>query len=221
MTFCSLMTRFISFGPDAGEVHVRQPQPLRPARHHRAEHLLHRRLALGRDLPLAQGVEPQNVKNIVTSSSIAAAPLAMMNAAITLSKSPLKTMIVFLDLVSVLPCLSISADVGQAADRRVDRAELGQRLRRTHACSWRTARRTPSTPPPSSAAGARAPSPSSAPAPARRSGRCARRSRAGSAHSSPSEAMNTPSCPRSRACRIQPGLMPLVHGMLITETVAG
>jgi len=37
---------------------------------------------------------PQNVKNNVTSLPMAAAPLAMINEAIALSKSPLKTTIV-------------------------------------------------------------------------------------------------------------------------------
>ena len=45
---------------------------------------------------LRRAFNPQKVKNIVTSSPMAAAPLAMMNAAMTLSKSPLKTMTVFL-----------------------------------------------------------------------------------------------------------------------------
>ncbi len=38
---------------------------------------------------------PQNVKNIVTRLPIAAAPLAIMNEAITLSRSPSKTIMVF------------------------------------------------------------------------------------------------------------------------------
>src|ERR1035437_9269636 len=41
------------------------------------------------------------------------------------------------------------------------------------------------------------------------------------AHSSPSEPMNTPSSPCSNACRIHPGLSPLLHGTLIVETCAG
>ena len=41
-------------------------------------------------------LSPQKVQKMVTSSPIAAAPLAMMSAAITLSKSPLNKMMVFL-----------------------------------------------------------------------------------------------------------------------------
>ncbi len=39
------------------------------------------------------------------------------------------------------------------------------------------------------------------------------------AHSSPSDAMKTPSNPCSMAYRIQSGRMPLVQGMLMTMTV--
>ena len=46
---------------------------------------------------LRKMLTPQNVKNIVTGRPIAAAPLAMMNEAIALSKSPLNT-------TKVLPC---------------------------------------------------------------------------------------------------------------------
>ncbi len=76
-------------------------------------------------LPLAEtrsvrriALSPQNVKNIVTSSSIAAAPLAMTNAAITLSNSPLNTMIVFLDIFAVLLRRRIRRASGQAAVAR-------------------------------------------------------------------------------------------------------
>ena len=45
------------------------------------------------------------MKNIVTSLPIAAAPLAMMNAAIALSKSPLKTtMVLFFWLIRPPAC---------------------------------------------------------------------------------------------------------------------
>ncbi len=50
---------------------------------------------------LRSALRPQNVKNIVTSSPMAAAPLAMTNAASILSRSPLKTMIVFLVVSTV------------------------------------------------------------------------------------------------------------------------
>ena len=50
---------------------------------------------------LRRAFRPQNVQKMVTSSPMAAAPLAMMRAAMTLSKSPLKRMMVF--FVSCLP----------------------------------------------------------------------------------------------------------------------
>ena len=46
---------------------------------------------------------PQKVPKIVTSSPIAAAPLAMMSAAMTRSKSPLNRMIVFLVVSTPAP----------------------------------------------------------------------------------------------------------------------
>ena len=49
---------------------------------------------------LRRRLRPQNVKNMVTSSPMAAAPLAMMKAAIARSKSPLNRMIVFFVVVS-------------------------------------------------------------------------------------------------------------------------
>src|SRR5450631_3352010 len=72
---------------------------------------------------------PQNVKNMVTSSSIAAAPLAMMKAAITLSKSPLKTMIVFRVLTSVL---SLTASTSWVSVIALGRPFLGSRWSRNH-----------------------------------------------------------------------------------------
>ncbi len=45
---------------------------------------------------LRRMLRPQKVQKIVTSSPMAAAPLAMIRAAMTLSKSPLNRMIVFL-----------------------------------------------------------------------------------------------------------------------------
>ena len=51
------------------------------------------------------------MKNIVTSLFMAAAPLAMMNAAIVLSKSPLKTTIVFFFVVAP----AVLAEAGAAA----------------------------------------------------------------------------------------------------------
>src|ERR1035438_5808397 len=54
---------------------------------------------------LRRRLRPQKVKNIVTSSPIAAAPFAIMKAAIALSRSPLKTISVFL-LVSIAYRLS-------------------------------------------------------------------------------------------------------------------
>ncbi len=61
---------------------------------------------------LRRMLRPQNVAKMVTSSPMAAAPLAMMNAAMTLSKSPLNRMIVF--LVSV-DGASASATAGVAS----------------------------------------------------------------------------------------------------------
>jgi hypothetical protein len=63
---------------------------------------------------------PQKVKNMVTSSPMAAAPLAMMKAAMTRSKSPLNRMIVFLVVVSTI-CLLWRCFSG--ADRRAEPQE--------------------------------------------------------------------------------------------------
>src|SRR5690606_7771515 len=49
--------------------------------------------------------KPQNVKNIVTSLPMAAAPLAIMKLAIALSKSPLKTIMVVLSAMFSPPMI--------------------------------------------------------------------------------------------------------------------
>ena len=58
---------------------------------------------LGTFSVLRRMLRPQNVKKMVTSSPMAAAPLAMMSAAMTLSKSPLNRMIVFLVVSTPAP----------------------------------------------------------------------------------------------------------------------
>src|SRR5664280_2261090 len=62
---------------------------------------------------LRRRLRPQNVKNMVTSSPMAAAPLAMMNAAMARSKSPLNRMMVFLPVVSMSRFLSGYRSVGE------------------------------------------------------------------------------------------------------------
>ena len=54
-------------------------------------------------LGFRMALRPQKVKNMVTSSPMEAAPLAIINAAMTLSKSPLNTMIVFLVVSITFP----------------------------------------------------------------------------------------------------------------------
>ena len=67
---------------------------------------------------------PQKVAKIVTSSPMAAAPLAMMSAAITRSKSPLNRMIVFLVVSTPAPpvlsdrCLPVALRQDAYASRR-------------------------------------------------------------------------------------------------------
>ena len=82
---------------------------------------------------LRRAFSPQNVKNMVTSSSRAAAPVAMMNAAKTLSKSPLNTMMVF--LVVSTNCVSPLLPSVRSGNRDPDGAEVGQLRPRTRSCT--------------------------------------------------------------------------------------
>ena len=67
---------------------------------------------------LRRMLSPQKVQKMVTSSPIAAAPLAMMSAAITRSKSPLNRMIVFL-VVSIRTPLAGLSDRRNSLRRRL------------------------------------------------------------------------------------------------------
>ncbi len=88
------MTRRIIFGAHAGHVHAREPELPAAPWHHRAEHPLDEGFFTLTFFALRRMLSPQNVKDIVTLRPMAIAPGAMMNDAIALSRSPLKTTIV-------------------------------------------------------------------------------------------------------------------------------
>ena len=98
MAFCCFMTFFISGAPMPAKFILDRPSLLGAARHHHAEHALQEALAAVAltFCGLRRRLRPQKVKKMVTSSPMAAAPLAIMRAAMALSKSPLNRMMVFL-----------------------------------------------------------------------------------------------------------------------------
>src|SRR5665647_951848 len=88
---------------------------------------------------LRRALRPQKVKNIVTSSPMAAAPLAMMNAAIILSRSPLKTMIVFLVVSIPAPPVLLGRGSLGSASGRVGLAQVLRDVPEAHRVARRAA----------------------------------------------------------------------------------
>src|SRR5665647_3124553 len=88
---------------------------------------------------LRRALRPQKVKNIVTSSPMAAAPLAMMNAAIILSRSPLKTMIVFLVVSIPAPPVLLGRGSLGSASGRVGLAQVLRDVPEAHRVAGRAA----------------------------------------------------------------------------------
>jgi len=89
-------------------------------------------------LGLRSRFRPQKVKKMVTSSPMAAAPLAMMKAAIALSKSPLKRIMVLLSVLT-LTSFRYGQDIGgQAAASVSTSAETSAAAGRGSIFSLRT-----------------------------------------------------------------------------------